>query len=132
MKNKYLKIRIEENQKQKIDKFCLKNSISISKFVRELIEKKDLEEIKIITNKEKLILYSLASEVKKVGVSINQIAHYFNLKHLKALDSPKSLQDLFLIDDLTNQQLENIKKNLEMLSNQSDKIVNNIKEIYDN
>ena len=131
MKSSNLKVRVEPKWKDKIDKFCLKNNIKVSDYLRSLIKQSSKKTIRITTNKEKIILYNLTYELQKVGTNINQIAHYFNLKHLKNLDKKtKSLDDLALVDKLQKEQLENIKNTLNSLASTIEIITNNLEENY--
>lgn len=110
MKKERIIARITEQEKEKITVFCNKNNINISKFIREIISKRNLETINIVTNNEKEVLDNLAYEIQKVGININQIAYFFNLEHLKNLDkNSKELNDILLLDTLKKEQLENIK-----------------------
>ena len=141
MKSSNLKVRVEQKWKEKIDKFCLKNNIKVSDYLRSLIKQSSKKTIRITTNKEKLILYNLTYELQKVGTNINQIAHYFNLKHLKNLDKKaadlnknstkkEDLSNLILIDKLQKKQLEDIKNTLNSLTEIIEIITNNLEQNY--
>ena len=141
MKSSNLKVRVETKWKEKIDKFCLKNNIKVSDYLRSLIKQSSKKTIRITTNKEKLILYNLTYELQKVGTNINQIAHYFNLKHLKNLDKKaadlnknstkkEDLSNLILIDKLQKEQLEDIKNTLNSLTEIIEIITNNLEQNY--
>lgn len=131
MKKERIIARIGEDEKKEITDFCKKNHISISDFIRELIRKKEQENIRIITNKEKEILYNLNYEFQKIGININQIAHYFNLEHLKNLSkNSKNFEDLVLLDKVKKEQLEEIKNLLSEVEIKLRKTANFLKKQY--
>ena len=137
MKSCFVGVKIEKKWKDKIDKYCLKNDIGISEFIRNLLKQSTKKNIKITTSKEKIILYNLTYELQKVGTNINQIAHYFNLKHLKNLDkkaddlnkkstNKEDLTNLILIDKLQKEQLVDIQNTLNSLTSIIEIIANNL------
>ncbi len=132
MKKERIIARIDSDEKQKVMSFCAKNFLSISDFIRELIAKRDLEKIRIITQKEKEILYNLHYEFQKIGINVNQIAHYFNLEHLKNLNKKNRLpEDLILIDKIKGDQIEEIKIILKEVGERLEAATNNIGKIYE-
>ena len=132
MKNKYLKARLTESEKNRIDTFCRENGITTSEFVREIIKKRDEKTVNIIGKearmKERALIYNVIYQLQKIGVNINQISHYFNLKHLKNLERAKSLEDMLIIDELKKEQLQNIRQNLKTLQ----QIIKNLTESINN
>lgn len=127
MKSQNLKVRISEDSRTKIDKFCAKNNINISQYIRNIISQSNKKEIKIITPEELEIFSNIAYEFQKLGTNINQIAHYFNLEHLKLLDKDSSkLEDLLMIDKCKKEQLDYIKNSLNILGNEINNLNNKL------
>ena len=116
MKKEYnLKVRIGEDQEKKITDYCHKAGMTKSEFIRELIDKREFENIKIFLPEEREVFSEINFSLKKVGTNINQISHFLNLEHLKGMGNFKSIEDLFVIDKLKEEKLDIIIADLNKL-----------------
>lgn len=130
-KEEQIHIKLSAEEKKNAANFCKKNHISISELVRELLKQIGSEEMAVITHKEREILYQNHHELQKIGVNLNQIAHFFNLEHLKNLNKKNRVpEDLLLIDKLHSEQIKEIKAILSKLDKKVDKAQQFLEEIY--
>jgi hypothetical protein len=113
VKNKVLTFRVSEQEKQEIDKFCLKNGYVLSQYIVQNLFKsmqlnKTIKQKIVYVNSDKLEFNKeFVLELTKIGTNINQIAYKLN--------SAKNLTS-----ELFNQVLAEIKKannSLELLVN---------------
>jgi len=115
MKDNNIKVRIDSQEKGKVEKFCAINGITISQYIRNLITQIDDKTIQIITPQELETFENITYELQKIGTNINQIAYYFNLEHVRLLDNFHQIQDILMIDKCKNEQLNGIKNTLTKL-----------------
>ncbi|MDD2840003.1 MAG: plasmid mobilization relaxosome protein MobC [Rickettsiales bacterium] len=131
VKKANLKVRVSEEIKTKLDRFCAKNKIKLSPYIRSIIEQSNNKEIKIITPQEIEVFSNIAYELQQIGTNINQISHYFNLEHLKLLDNDISkIEDLLMIDKCKKEQLDDIRNVLNILKSMENDLINKLSD-YD-
>lgn len=123
------KFRCTKSEKALLKTLAEDIKISRSDYLRNLINSR--EKPKIILKgesegeKTQELLKKNYHSLGKVGVNLNQIAHYFNLQHLKSFDvSDAKIQDLLLLDKVNKNELIFLRENLEKL----EEVVSDIKE----
>jgi hypothetical protein len=104
-----LNIRISTKEKKTITHFCTKNRVSISKFIRQMINKYPEENIHIANDDELDSIYGLNNELNKIGNNLNQLTHYFNLKKVKG-ESTIDEEEKEMLKEVLKLTKEYIKK----------------------
>lgn len=116
-----IKFRCQKEEKQLLENLAKDLKISPSNYLRAVINNREKPVIKIAKEeKENRIENSLNNtyhSLGKIGVNLNQIAHYFNLEHLKSFDilEPK-IEELLLTNKLNQNDSEFIRLNLQNLA----------------
>lgn len=126
-----LKVRIDPKQKEEILDFCRKAEIGQSEFIRQLLKKSDLKNIKIFSAEEKKIFEEINFSLKKIGTNINQISHFLNLEHLKSFDNFKSIQDVIILDKLKESQINSLKNDMGELTSILEYVGQKLEENYE-
>ena len=126
-----LKVRIDEVQKGELLAFCRKAGLGQSEFIRDLIKKSDLKNIKIFSAEEKEMFQKLNDSLKKIGTNINQISHFLNLEHLKSLDNFKTIEDVIIVDKLKEAQIKSLQNDMRELGNNLEFLNQKLEESYE-
>ena len=135
MNDTKINFRCTQEEKDLLTSLSSQIKISKSDYLRHLINNRETpiirEERKVEQEKEAEFTKALADSyyaLGKVGVNLNQIAHYFNLEHLKALEaSEPTIAALLLLDRLNTSDICFIRANLAELV----LTISNLKELIE-
>lgn len=130
-KEKSLRVRVTTLQLDEVKNFCEKAVIGQSEFIRNLIDQRDLKEIRIFTPAERETFEKINFSMQKIGTNINQIAHFLNLEHLKGSANFETIHDILTVDKLKESQIDLLKKSMEVLGSEMAILQKKLESIYE-
>ncbi len=134
------KFRCEQEEKDLLFALAKEVKIAPSEYLRLLIKNREKPIVRETWQAKRVREEEIKSSIiescynlGKVGVNLNQVAHYLNLEHLKALDvNEPTIEKLLLIDRLNSSDLTFIRENLSVLDGVTREIQTMIKELLAN
>ncbi len=135
-----IKFRCTKEEKDLLNTLSAEIKITKSDYLRHLInsrEKPDIKETKRAKRDREGKIKELLGDnyygLGKIGVNLNQIAHYFNLEHLKVFDiAEPTIERLLILDKLNPNDLDFIRGNLTNLNSSISYLKGLIEELLTN
>ena len=120
-----IKVRITTEERKRLDNICKKLGVSKSFFIRNVVNLHI--NTKTLNQDSRKELKDLTYHIFKIGTNINQIAHYFNLEHLRISQQKKKS----VIQNTNYKQLLIIRKLLKVLNSKLNKTINFLNKAYE-